>query len=53
MRKARRYFVLMVALAVLMLSACAPGPNEMVDTGPDPAGFGWGCGRGLSARSRS
>ena len=47
MRKARRYFVLVVALAVLMLSACAAGPNEMVDTGPDPAGFWLGLWQGL------
>src|SRR5215207_5850582 len=47
MRKARRYFVLVVALAVLMLSACSAGPNEMVDTGPDPAGFWLGLWQGL------
>jgi hypothetical protein len=47
MRKARRYFVLVAALAVLMLSACAAGPNEMVDTGPDPAGFWLGLWQGL------
>lgn len=23
----------------LLLAACAAGPNELVDTGPDPAGF--------------
>ena len=47
MRRARRYFVLVVVLAVLMLSACAAGPNEMVDTGPDPAGFWLGLWQGL------
>jgi hypothetical protein len=47
MRKARRYFVLVIALAVLMLSACAVGPNEMVDTGTDPAGFWQGLWQGL------
>jgi hypothetical protein len=47
MRKARAYFVLVVVLAVLMLSACAAGPNEMVDTGPDPAGFWLGLWQGL------
>ena len=47
MRKTRRYFVLVVAVAVLMLSACAAGPNEMVDTGPDPAGFWLGLWQGL------
>jgi hypothetical protein len=47
MRKARRYFVLVVVLAVLMLSACTAGTNEMVDTGPDPAGFWLGLWQGL------
>jgi len=47
MRKARSYFVLVIALIVLMLSACAAGPNEMVDTGPDPAGFWLGLWQGL------
>ena len=47
MRKARRYFVLVGVLAVLMLSACTAGPNEMVDTGPDPAGFWLGLWQGL------
>ena len=47
MRKARTYSVLVVVLAALMLSACAAGPNEMVDTGPDPAGFWLGLWQGL------
>ena len=47
MRKARRYFVLVLVLVVVMLSACAAGPNEMVDTGPDPAGFWLGLWQGL------
>ena len=47
MRKARTCFVLVAALAVLMLSACAAGPNEMVDTGTDPAGFWLGLWQGL------
>jgi hypothetical protein len=47
MRKARAYFVAVVILAVLMFSACAAGPNEMVDTGPDPAGFWLGLWQGL------
>src|SRR4029450_11340655 len=47
MRKARRFVVLVVVLAVLVLSACAAGPNEMVDTGPDPAGFWVGLWQGL------
>jgi hypothetical protein len=36
-----------VVLALLTLSACAAGPNEMVDTGPDPAGFWPGLWQGL------
>jgi hypothetical protein len=47
MRKARTYFALVVVLAVLVLSGCAAGPNEMVDTGPDPAGFWLGLWQGL------
>jgi hypothetical protein len=47
MRKARTPFVMVLVLAVLMLSACAAGPNEMVDTGPDPAGFWLGLWQGL------
>jgi hypothetical protein len=47
MRKARTHFVMVLVLAVLMLSACAAGPNEMVDTGPDPAGFWLGLWQGL------
>ena len=31
MRKARTYSVLVVVMAALMLSACAAGPNEMVE----------------------
>jgi hypothetical protein len=47
MLKARTCVVLVVVLAVLVLSACAAGPNEMVDTGPDPAGFWLGLWQGL------
>jgi len=47
MRKARRWVVLVVVLAVLVSSGCAAGPNEMVDTGPDPAGFWLGLWQGL------
>jgi hypothetical protein len=47
MRQARTCVVLIGVLAVLMLSACAAGPNEMVDTGPDPAGFWLGLWQGL------
>jgi hypothetical protein len=38
---------LAMVLALLTLSACAAGPNEMVDTGPDPAGFWLGLWQGL------
>lgn len=47
MRTSRRYLVLGVAIALLTLSACAAGPNEMVDTGPDPAGFWLGLWQGV------
>ncbi len=47
MRKARTCVVLVGVLAVLMSSGCAAGPNEMVDTGPDPAGFWLGWWQGL------
>ena len=47
MLKARTCVVLVGVLAVLTLSACAAGPNEMVDTGPDPAGFWLGLWQGL------
>jgi hypothetical protein len=46
MQKVRTHFVLVVVLAVLM-SACAAGRNEMIDTGPDPAGFWLGLWQGL------
>ena len=39
-----------VALAVgclVLLSACAAGPNPEVDTGPDPAGFWLGLWQGF------
>jgi hypothetical protein len=36
-----------VVLALLTLSACAAGPNVMVDTGPDPAGFWLGLWQGM------
>jgi hypothetical protein len=47
MRKARTFVVLVVVMAVPVLSACAAGPNQMVDTGPDPAGFWLGLWQGL------
>ena len=33
--------------ALLLLGACAAGPNELADTGPDPAGFWLGLWQGL------
>ncbi len=35
------------ALTVLLLSACAAGPNPVLDTGPDPAGFWLGLWHGF------
>ena len=46
MRQMRTYLGLGMILA-LMLSACAAGPNELVDTGPDPAGFWLGLWQGF------
>ena len=37
-RSAARWALLLCGTA-LLLAACAAGPNELVDTGPDPAGF--------------
>ena len=51
MRQPRTYLGLGVILA-LMLSACAAGPNELVDTGSDPAGFWLGLWQGFIARLR-
>jgi hypothetical protein len=34
---------------VLVLGACAAGPNPAVDAGPDPAGFWLGLWQGLIA----
>jgi hypothetical protein len=47
MRGTHTYLGLGTALALLTLSACAAGPNAMVDTGPDPAGFWLGLWQGL------
>jgi hypothetical protein len=47
MRRTHTYFGLGAVLALLTLSACAAGPNAMVDTGPDPAGFWLGLWQGL------
>jgi hypothetical protein len=35
------------ALAILVLSACAAGPNPVLDSGPDPAGFWLGLWQGF------
>ena len=37
----------MAALAMLVLSACAAGPNPVLDSGPDPAGFWLGLWQGF------
>jgi hypothetical protein len=47
MRRTRAYVVLCTLLLLLTLPACAAGPNQMVDTGPDPAGFWLGLWQGL------
>ena len=47
MRGTHTYLGLGTVLALLTLSACAAGPNAMVDTGPDPAGFWLGLWQGL------
>jgi hypothetical protein len=36
-------------VAVLVLTACAAGPNPAVDAGPDPAGFWLGLWHGFIA----
>ena len=38
---------LAAALAVLLLTGCAAGPNPALDTGPDPAGFWLGLWQGF------
>jgi hypothetical protein len=47
MQTSRTCLGLGVVLALLTLSACAAGPNAMVDTGPDPAGFWLGLWQGM------
>jgi hypothetical protein len=47
MRRTYTYLGLGAVLALVTLSACAPGPNVMVDTGEDPAGFWLGLWQGL------
>jgi hypothetical protein len=46
MRSGVRWALLITATA-LLLTSCAAGPNELVDTGPDPAGFWLGLWQGL------
>jgi hypothetical protein len=45
-RSGIRWALLLTGTA-LLLAACAAGPNELVDTGPDPAGFWLGLWQGL------
>ena len=45
-RSGARWALLLTGTA-LLLAACAAGPNELVDTGPDPAGFWLGLWQGL------
>jgi hypothetical protein len=40
-------WALPLTCTALLLAACAAGPNELVDTGPDPAGFWLGLWQGL------
>jgi hypothetical protein len=44
---ARAAVLLAAVLGVLVLSACAAGPNPALDTGPDPAGFWMGLWQGF------
>jgi hypothetical protein len=45
-RSGARWALLLTGTA-LLLAACAAGPNELVDTGQDPAGFWLGLWQGL------
>jgi hypothetical protein len=47
MRRTPTYLGLGAVLALLTLSACAAGPNAMIDTGQDPAGFWLGLWQGF------
>jgi hypothetical protein len=40
-------WALLLTGTALLLAACAAGPNELVDTGPNPAGFWLGLWQGL------
>jgi hypothetical protein len=42
-------FALLILTALLVLAACAAGPNPAVDAGPDPAGFFLGFWHGFIA----
>jgi hypothetical protein len=46
-KKAR--IAVMIILAIIVLTACAAGPNPEVDAGPDPAGFWLGLWQGFIA----
>jgi hypothetical protein len=48
MNKKARIAVLII-LAIIVLTACAAGPNPEVDAGPDPAGFWLGLWQGFIA----
>jgi len=45
----RLRIAVLVILAVLVIAACAAGPNPEVDAGPDPAGFWLGLWQGFIA----
>ena len=47
MIKSGARWALLLTGTALLLAACAAGPNELVDTGPDPAGFWLGLWQGL------
>lgn len=48
MQRHRRWIVAGVLVtALVVLAACAAGPNPGVDTGPSPAGFWLGLWQGL------
>lgn len=45
--RSRARWALLLTGTALLLAACAAGPNELVDTGQDPAGFWLGLWQGL------
>jgi hypothetical protein len=44
--KSSATWALLLICALLLLAACAAGPNELVDTGRILPAFGWAYGRG-------